>query len=35
LEKTMKKMKDKYKKDGKAVMKEIGSDFQFTKAVEY
>ena len=35
LEKTMKKMKDKYKKDGKAILKEIGSDFQFTKATEY
>lgn len=35
LEKTMKKMKDKYKKDGKAVLKEIGADFKFTKAVEY
>ena len=35
LEKTMKKMKDKYIKDGKAVLKEIGADFQFTKAVEY
>ena len=35
LEKVMKKMKDQYKKDGKAVLKEIGVDFQFTKAVEY
>ena len=35
LEKTMKKMKDKYIKDGKAVLKEIGADFQFIKAVEY
>ena len=35
LEKVMKKMKDQYKKDGKAVLKEIGADFQFTKAVEY
>ena len=35
LEKVMKKMKDNYKKDGKAVLKEIGPDFQFTKAVEY
>ena len=34
LEKSMKKMKDNYKKDGKAVLKEIGPDFQFTKAVE-
>ena len=34
LEKVMKKMKDNYKKDGKAVLKEIGPDFQFTKAVE-
>ena len=35
LEKVMKKMKDQYKKDGKAVMKEIGSDFKFTKAIDY
>ena len=35
LEKVMKKMKDNYKKEGKAVLKEIGPDFQFTKAVEY
>ena len=35
LEKTVKKMKDKYKKDGKAVLKETGADFKFTKAVEY
>lgn len=35
LEKVMKKMKNQYKKDGKAVLKEIGADFQFTKAVEY
>ena len=35
LEKAMKKMKDNYKKDCKAVMKEIGSYFQFTKAIDY
>ena len=35
LEKVMKKMKDQYKKDAKAVMKEIGSDFKFTKAIDY
>ena len=35
LEKVMKKIKDNYKKEGKAVLKEIGADFQFTKAVEY
>jgi len=35
LEKKMKKMKEKYQKDGKAVLKEIGEDFKFTKAVEY
>ena len=35
LEKVMKKMKDQYKKDGKAVLKEIGVDFQFTKAIDY
>ena len=35
VEKAIKKMKDKYKKDGKAILKEVGTDFQFTKAVEY
>ena len=35
LEKTIKKMKEKYQKDGKAILKETGADFKFTKAVEY
>ncbi|MBQ2857140.1 MAG: hypothetical protein IJE78_08495 [Bacteroidaceae bacterium] len=35
LEKTIKKMKEKYQKEGKAILKETGADFKFTKAVEY
>lgn len=35
LEKSIQKMKAKYKKEGKAVLKEVGPDFKFTKAVEY
>ena len=35
LEKIIKKMKDKYLKEGKVVLKETGADFKFTKAVEY
>lgn len=35
LEKVIKKMKAKYQKDGKALLKDIGADFKFTKAVEY
>ena len=35
LEKTIQKMKEKYQKDGKAILKETGADFKFTKAVEY
>ena len=35
LEKTIKKMKEKYQKEGKAILKETGTDFKFTKAVEY
>ena len=34
LEKIIKKMKDKYMKAGKTVLKETGADFKFTKAVE-
>ena len=34
VEKTINKMKKKYLKDGKAVLKETGADFKFTKAVE-
>ena len=29
------KLKEKYLKDGKAVLKEVGAEFKFTKAVEY
>lgn len=35
VEKTIKKMKEKYQKEGKVVLKETGADFKFTKAVEY
>ena len=35
VEKTLKQMKDKYKKSGNVILKETGADFKFTKAVEY
>lgn len=35
LEKVVKKMKEKYQKEGKVVLKETGADFKFIKAVEY
>ncbi len=35
LEKTVKKMKEKYQKDGKSILRETGPEFKFTKAVEY
>ena len=35
LEKIIKKMKDKYLKEGKVVLKETGADFKFTKPEEY
>lgn len=35
LEKTVQKMKEKYQKEGKSILKETGADFKFTKAVEY
>ena len=35
LEKSIEKMKGKYQKEGKVVLKETGADFLFTKAVEY
>ena len=35
LEKTIKKMQDKYKKAGTSVLRETGEDFKFTKAIEY
>lgn len=34
VEKDIKKMKAKYLKDGKVVLKELGTEFKFTKAVE-
>lgn len=34
LEKNIKKMKAKYQKDGKSILRETGSGFKFTKAVE-
>ena len=35
LVKMVKKMKEKYQKDGKSILKETGSDFKFTKAIDY
>lgn len=35
LEKTIKKMKEKYKEGGKSILRETGADFKFTKAEEY
>lgn len=35
LEKSIKKMKAKYQKEGKSILREIGSDFKFTKPEEY
>ena len=35
LEKMVKKMKEKYQKDGKSILMETGSDFKFTKAIDY
>ena len=35
ISKQIKKMKDKYQKDGKSILKETGEAFKFTKAVEY
>ena len=35
LEKAIKKMKEKYQKKGNSVLREVGTDFKFTKAVEY
>lgn len=34
LQKTIKKMKDKYLNDGKSQLRETGADFKFTRAVE-
>lgn len=35
VEKTIKKMKEKYQKDGKSILRDLGADFKFLKAVEY
>lgn len=35
LEKVVKKMKEEYKEGGKSILREIGSEFKFSKAVEY
>ena len=34
LEKIIKKMKDKYRKEGKSVLRDLGSDFKFVRVVE-
>lgn len=34
LQKTIKKMKDKYLNDGKSQLREVGTDFKFTRPVE-
>ena len=34
LEKVIKKMKDKYRKEGKSVLRDLGSDFKFVRVVE-
>lgn len=35
LEKVVKKMKEEYKEGGKSILRELGSEFKFSKAVEY
>lgn len=35
LDKIVKKMKEEYKKGGKSILRELGDEFKFTKAVEY
>lgn len=35
VEKTIKKMKEDYQKEGKSILHELGTDFKFTKPVEY
>lgn len=35
LEKVINKMKKEYKEGGKSILRETGSDFKFTRAVEY
>ena len=34
LEKIIKKMKEKYRKEGKSVLRDLGSDFKFVRVVE-
>ena len=34
LEKIIKKMKDKYRKEGKSVLRDLGSDFKFIRVIE-
>ena len=34
LDKIIKKMKDKYRKEGKSVLRDLGSDFKFVRVVE-
>lgn len=35
LEKLVKKMKEEYKEGGKSILREVGSEFKFSKAIEY
>lgn len=35
LEKVVKKMKEEYKEGGKSILREVGSEFKFSKAIEY
>ena len=35
LEKSIKKMKDKYQKSGKSIIRQVDSEFKFTKAENY
>ena len=35
LEKDVKKMKEKYRKEGKSIVREMDSNFKFSKAVAY
>lgn len=35
LEKSIKKMKDKYRKSGKSIIRQVDSEFKFTKAENY
>ena len=35
MEKKIQKMKSKYQKEGKSILRDLGADFKFTKAVGY